>query len=166
MPAILSIVSKKGSGKTTLIEKLIPELTRRGYRVGTIKHDTHGFKIDHEGKDTWRHKQAGARTVVISSPWKISVIKDVEREMDLDRIVEVFFSDMDMVITEGYKWAQKSQIEVFRSTAHQSPLYTDKEPHPLLAVMSDVEIDLGVPLFHIDNIPGLADFLETTLLKA
>lgn len=165
MPLILSIVSKKGSGKTTLIEKLIPELKNRGYRVGTIKHDTHGFEIDREGKDTWRHKQAGAQTVVISSPWKISVIKDVDQEMDLDRIVEKFFSDMDVVITEGYKWAQKTQIEVFRSAAHQRALYTKEQPHPLLAVMSDVDIDLGVPRFHIDDIRGLADFVEANLLN-
>lgn len=165
MPPILSIVSKKGSGKTTLIEKLIPELEKRGYRVGTIKHDTHGFEIDREGKDTWRHKQAGARTVVISSPWKISVIKDVDREMDLDQIVEIYFNDLDVVITEGYKWARKSQVEVFRSAAHECPLYAKEEPHPLLAVMSDVDIDLGVPRFHIDDIQGLADFLEMNLLN-
>jgi molybdopterin-guanine dinucleotide biosynthesis protein B len=165
MPPILSIVSKKGSGKTTLIEKLIPELKNRGYRVGTIKHDTHGFEIDREGKDTWRHKQAGARTVVISSPWKISVIKDVDREMDLEIIVEKYFNDMDVVITEGYKWARKSQVEVFRSTAHQRPLYTKEESHPLLAVMSDVDIDLGVPRFHIDDVQGLADLVETNLLN-
>lgn len=165
MPTILSIVSKKGSGKTTLIEKLIPELKNRGYRVGTIKHDTHGFEIDREGKDTWRHKQAGAGTVVISSPWKISVIKDVDREMDLDEIVGRYFNDLDVVITEGYKWARKSQVEVFRKSAHEHPLYTKEEPHPLLAVMSDVDIDLGVPRFHIDDVQGLADFVETTLLN-
>jgi molybdopterin-guanine dinucleotide biosynthesis protein B len=165
MPPILSIVSKKGSGKTTLIEKLIPELKSRGYRVGTIKHDTHGFEIDREGKDTWRHKQAGAHTVAISSPWKISVIKDVDWEMDLDRIVESYFSDLDVVITEGYKWARKAQVEVFRGASHERPLYTKEEPHPLMAVMSDIDIDLGVPRFHIDDVQGLADFVESNLLK-
>lgn len=165
-PHVVSIVSKKGSGKTTLIEKLVPALRKRGFRVGTVKHDTHGFDIDREGKDSWRHKQAGAQTVAISSPWKISLIKDVDQEMDLDEIVQRYFSDVDVVITEGYKWARKSQVEVFRSTAHKEPLYTRSEAHPLVAVMSDVEIDLGVPRFHLDDIQGLADLLETGLLKA
>jgi molybdopterin-guanine dinucleotide biosynthesis protein B len=165
MPPIVSIVSKKGAGKTTLIEKLIPELKKRGFRVGTVKHDTHGFEMDREGKDTWRHKQAGAATVVISSPWKISLIKDVAQEMDLDQIVQEHFSDMDVVITEGYKWAQKAQVEIFRSTAHQEPLYTKESSHPLIAVMSDVDIDLGVPRLQIDDVAGLADLIENRLIK-
>jgi molybdopterin-guanine dinucleotide biosynthesis protein B len=164
-PPVVSIVSKKGSGKTTLIEKLLPALRKRGFRVGTVKHDTHGFDIDREGKDSWRHKQAGAQTVVISSPWKISLIKDVDREIDLDDIVQHYFPDVDVVITEGYKWALKAQVEVFRSTAHKEPLYTSSEAHPLMAVMSDVPLDLGVPRLDIDDIEGLADLLEARLLN-
>jgi molybdopterin-guanine dinucleotide biosynthesis protein B len=164
MPQIVSIISKKNSGKTTLLEKLLPELRRRGVRVGTIKHDTHGFEIDHEGKDTWRHKRSGAQTVLISSPWKISLIKDVEEELSVDQIVEQYFGDMDLVITEGYKKAQKPQIEVFRSAAHREPLHTKGEKKNLIAVMSDVEIDLGVPRFDINDIKSLADFIEQTFL--
>ena len=70
MGPIVSIVGKSGSGKTTLLEKVVAELTKRGYNVGTIKHDVHGFEIDYEGKDSWRHKKAGAKTVVLSSPDK------------------------------------------------------------------------------------------------
>ena len=72
MIPIVSIVGKSGAGKTTLIEKMIPELKKRGYRVATIKHDVHGFDIDHEGKDSWRHKKAGAHATIISSPWKVA----------------------------------------------------------------------------------------------
>lgn len=164
-PPIVSIVSKKQSGKTTLITKLIPELKHRGYRVGTVKHDTHGFDIDHEGKDTWRHKQSGAQTVVISSPWKISVIRDVEEEMQLQQIVEQYFTDMDIVLTEGYIRAAQPQVEVFRSAAHRSPLYDKEEECPLIALMSDVPIDLGVPRFDINDIQSLADFIEMRFLK-
>jgi len=164
MPPVVSIVSKKNSGKTTLLEKLLPELRRRGVRVGTIKHDTHGFEIDHQGKDSWRHKRAGAQTVVISSPWKISLIKDVEEELSVDQIASQFFSDMDLVITEGYKQAKKPQIEVFRSTAHQEPLHAKDDKKTLIAVMSDVPVDLGVPRFDINDIKSLADFLERTFL--
>jgi molybdopterin-guanine dinucleotide biosynthesis adapter protein len=164
-PPILSIISKKNSGKTTLIEKLIPELNHRNYRVGTVKHDTHGFEIDHEGKDTWRHKQSGARTVAISSPWKLSLIKDVDREISLDEIAETYFGDMDLVLTEGYKRAAKPQIEVFRSAAHRSPLHVKGDAGSLIAVMSDVPIDLGVPSFDIDDIAALADFIEHRFLS-
>ncbi len=159
VPPILSIVSKKNSGKTTLLEKLIPELRSRGVRVGTIKHDTHGFEIDHEGKDTWRHKQAGALTVAISSPWKLSLIRDVSQEISLDEIVKIYFEDMDLVLTEGYKRAGKPQVEVHRSAAHRRPLHRKGDPHTLVAVMSDIPLDLGVPNFHIDDVTALADLI-------
>ena len=165
MPPVISFVSKKNSGKTTLIEKLLPALCQRGYRVGTIKHDHHGFDIDREGKDTWRHKMAGAQTVVISSPHKIAMIKDVTAEVSLDRIVEQHFPDMDLVITEGYKKAGKPQIEVFRSAAHKTPLHSKNTPHTLVAMVSDVHVDLGVPCFHIDDFLSLAAFIEEKFLK-
>ena len=164
-PPVISIVSKKRSGKTTLLERLIPELKQRGYRVGTVKHDTHGFDIDHEGKDTWRHKQAGAETVVISSPWKLSVIKDVAEEAGLAEIVASQLSDMDIVLTEGYKRAGMPQVEVFLSTAHQRPMHDKDAPGTLVAVMSDVPLDLGVPRFHIDDIPALANFIESRFIR-
>jgi molybdopterin-guanine dinucleotide biosynthesis protein B len=163
-PPVISIIGKKRSGKTTLLEKLIPELKRRGYHVGTVKHDTHGFDIDHEGKDTWRHKQAGAETVVISSPWKLSVIKDVAAEAGLEQIAAEQMSDMDIVLTEGYKNAGMPQVEVFLSTAHQRPLHDKADPGGLFAVMSDIPLDLGVPRLHIDDIPALADLIEARFL--
>lgn len=163
-PAIISIVSKKRCGKTTLLEKLIPELGQRGYRVGTVKHDTHGFDIDHEGKDTWRHKQCGAMTVAISSPWKLSLIKDVDQEVSLDQIVATYFADMDLVLTEGYLRAAKPQVEVCRSAAHKHPLHIKGEPNTLIAVMSDAPVDLGVPNFDINAIASLADFIVQRFL--
>ena len=164
-PPIISIISKKNSGKTTLMEKLIPELSRRHYRVGTIKHDTHGFEIDHEGKDTWRHKQSGAKTVVISSPRKLSLIQDVDQEVSLDEIAGAYFGDMDLVLTEGYKRETKPQIEVFRSAAHQSPLHVKGATGSLVAMMSDVSMDLGVPCFDINDVTALADFIEQHFLS-
>lgn len=164
MPPIVSIVSKKNSGKTTLLEKLIPELCRRGYRVGTVKHDHHGFDIDREGKDTWRHKQAGAATVVISSPKKIALIKDLDAEMDLDEIVSRFFDDMDLVLTEGYKRGGKPQIEVFRRAAHETPLHARENPGTLVAVASDVDVDLSVPHLDVNDARAVADFIEERFL--
>jgi molybdopterin-guanine dinucleotide biosynthesis protein B len=165
-PPVVSIVSKKRSGKTTLLEKLIPELGARGYRVGTVKHDTHGFDIDHEGKDTWRHKRCGASTVVISSPWKLSLIKDVDEEVSLDRIVETYFTDVDLVLTEGYLHAGKPQVEVFRSKVHQKPLHEKGVSDTLIAVMSDVVVDLGVPNFDINDVGALTDFIVQGFLSS
>ena len=162
---VVSIVSKKNSGKTTLLEKLIPELKGRGYRVGIVKHDTHGFDIDHEGKDTWRHKQSGADTVAISCPWKMSVIRDVREEMTLDQIVAAHFDDVDIVLTEGYKRGGKPQIEVFRTAAHDTPLHRAGEESTLVAMVSDAAVDLGVPLFDLEDVTGLADFIERTFIR-
>jgi molybdopterin-guanine dinucleotide biosynthesis protein B len=158
LPPIISIVGKSDAGKTTLLEKLVPELTDRGYRVGTIKHDVHGFDIDHEGKDSWRHKQAGARTVVISSPRKVAVVKDMDDEETLDNLLSKYFRDADIVITEGYKREAKPKIEIFRSDVHDSPLCTDDEN--LVAIVSDAVVDLQVPRFHLEDIAGLADLIE------
>jgi molybdopterin-guanine dinucleotide biosynthesis adapter protein len=159
---VISIVSKKRAGKTTLIEKLIPELMRRGYQVGTLKHDTHGFSMDHEGKDTWRHKQAGARTIAISSPWQLSVIMDVDHEVSIDRITADYYKNVDIIITEGYAKAGKPQIEVFRSEAHDTPLELGGTR---IAIVSDTALDLGVPLFDLNDIAGVADFVEDKFLK-
>src|SRR5512147_944366 len=114
MIPIISIVGKSDSGKTTLIEKLVPELTRRGYRVATIKHDVHGFEVDREGKDSWRHKQAGAHTVIISSPEKLAIIRDVDHDADLAELRDRYVQDVDIILSEGFKRNQQPKIEVFR----------------------------------------------------
>lgn len=164
-PPIVSIVSKKNSGKTTLLEKLIPVLVGRGYRIGTIKHDVHGFTIDHEGKDSWRHKQAGAHAVIISSHKKVAMVRDVAQELTIDQIVARYYTDMDLVITEGYKRGGKPQIEVFRQAAHKRPLHTKEAPGTLIAVASDVPLDLGVPRIDVNDVAGLADFIEAKFLR-
>ena len=105
MSQMISIVGRSQSGKTTLIEKLIPELKRRGYRVGTIKHSHHIFDFDKTGKDSWRHKDAGAETVIVASPGKIAMVKNDYRG-SLDDLKN-FFDDLDLVITEGYKKENK-----------------------------------------------------------
>ncbi|MBW2019936.1 MAG: molybdopterin-guanine dinucleotide biosynthesis protein B [Deltaproteobacteria bacterium] len=163
MPPIVSIVGKSDAGKTTLLERLIPELRARGYRIGTIKHDVHGFDIDHEGKDSWRHKQAGAHTVAISSPKKVAVIKDVVIEECLDSLASKYFLDVDIILAEGYKKEDKPKIEVFRSQVHEKPLCQGDDY--LMALVSDASLDLGVPHFELDDIKGLADFVEKKFLS-
>jgi molybdopterin molybdotransferase len=161
-PPIVSIVGKSNAGKTTLLERLVPELKARGYSIGTIKHDVHGFDIDHEGKDSWRHKHAGACSVAISSPKKVAVIKDVEAEETLDGLASKYFQDADIILTEGYKKQHKPKIEVFRSQVHDKPLC--RKDDSLVALLSDIPLDLGVPRFELDDIKGLADLVEERFL--
>lgn len=158
---IVSVVGKSDSGKTTLICGLLPELKRRGYRVATIKHDVHGFEIDKPGKDTWKHSQAGADIVIISSPAKIAILEKVSEELTLDEVIAKI-SGVDIIISEGYKRNNKPKIEVFRSAIHQAPLCTCEDN--LLAFASDVVLDLGVPVFPLDDYAGLADLIENRFL--
>ncbi len=160
MPQMISIVGRSQSGKTTLIEKLIPELKRRGYRIGTIKHSHHIFDFDKTGKDSWRHKDAGAETVVIASPGKIAMVKN-DHQGSLDDLQQ-FFNDLDLVITEGYKREHKPKIEVVRAARYADALL--KADKHLVAVVSDVDLNLEVPIFGLEDINRLADFIEEKYL--
>jgi len=160
---IVSVVGKSNSGKTTLICGLIPELKKRGYRVATIKHDIHGFDIDKPGKDSWKHGEAGADTVVISSPRKIAMIEKLAEELTLDQAAAKI-QGVDIILSEGYKRNLKPKLEVFRSTVHASPLCTDGDN--LVALASDVRPDLGVPVFALEDYSGLADLLVERFLAA
>jgi len=163
MIPIISIVGKSDSGKTTLIEKLVPELTRRGYRIATVKHDVHGFEVDREGKDSWRHKKAGAHTVVISSPKKVALIRDVERDLSLMEIRDKLIRDVDLVLSEGYKRDVQPKIEIFRKERHQE-LLCAKEDN-LIAIVSDQTFNVGIPCFDLEDMKGLSDFIEKEFLK-
>jgi molybdopterin-guanine dinucleotide biosynthesis protein MobB len=162
MPPILSVVGKSGSGKTTLIVKLIQELRSRGYRVGTVKHASHGFDMDRQGKDSWRHKAAGAETVIVASPEKIAIEKKGNYD-DLD-LLGAYFHDLDLVITEGYKKQGKPKIEIFRSAIHREPLFLAEDQ--LVAFVSDLETAAyqNIPRFGLEDIAPLADLLEARFL--
>ena len=156
-PPIVSIVGPSGVGKTTLLERLIPELTGRGYRVGTIKHDVHGFEIDRPGKDSWRHKHAGAQVTVISSPNQIGMVMDVDHDHHLEELKR-FLLQMDIILTEGYKRGGSPKVEVFRPEVHGELLCKGEDQ--LVALVSNVAVDTaGPPRFSMDDIKGLADFL-------
>lgn len=160
MPPIISIAGKSGSGKTTLIEKIIPELKKRGYKVGTVKHAYHGFDLDQKGKDSWRHKEAGADMVIVSSLDRIAMVKN--NEHDSLECLEKYFEDMDIVIVEGYKRENNPKIEIFRKSTHQKPLCLGDEN--LIAFVSDMNIDMKVPEFGLEEIDGLVDFIEKKYL--
>ena len=153
---VVCIVGKSGSGKTTLMEKLIPELNRMGLGVGTVKHDVHGFEMDRPGKDSWKHKQAGAKTSIISSPKQIGMVMDVDHDSSVDELVR-FFPGVDIVLAEGYKKGEKPKVEIFRREAHAQPLSLND--NTLIALVTDTDADLGVPRFATNDIRGLAVFL-------
>ncbi|HBF43180.1 MAG TPA: molybdopterin-guanine dinucleotide biosynthesis protein B [Desulfobacteraceae bacterium] len=155
-PAIVAIVGASGAGKTTLLEKLIPDITRRGFRVGTIKHNLHKFEIDRRSKDSWRHKQAGAIATVISSPYRIGMVMDVDHDYHPIELAS-FLPDMDIILAEGYKSGDIPKLEIFRPESQKEPLCINDEH--LVAFVSDMSIDLSVPRFAMDDINGLADFL-------
>jgi molybdopterin-guanine dinucleotide biosynthesis protein MobB len=155
-PPVVSVVGWSRVGKTTLLERLIPELRRRGFRVGTIKHHNHNFELDRPGKDSWRHKQAGASISVISSPYQIGMVMDVDHDCTLNELLGLF-SGVDIVLTEGYKQGHAPKMEVFRSEIHKEPLCrNDKD---LVALVSDTDVDMGVPRFSPYDAEGLANFL-------
>jgi molybdopterin-guanine dinucleotide biosynthesis protein B len=153
---IVSVVGRSNSGKTTLLEKLIAELKQRGFCVGTIKHDIHGFEMDRPGKDSWRHKQAGASTTIISSPNKIGMVMDVDHDHKPEELIPLL-SNIDIILTEGYKNRDHPKLEVFRSDVHKDPIC--KGDKNLLALICDEKIDLGVPRFSTDDIEKITEFI-------
>lgn len=158
---VVSIVGKSDSGKTTLLEKLLREAKRRGWRVATVKHDVHGFDMDKPGKDTWRHAQAGADMVVISSPQKIAILESVPEDQPLTAVISRI-RGVDLIFTEGYKREDRPKIEVFRSEVHKELLC---QPEELIAIASDKTFDNGVPCFGLDDAVGLCDLIERLYLE-
>jgi molybdopterin-guanine dinucleotide biosynthesis protein B len=153
---LIAIVGHSGSGKTTLIEKLIHEMTALGFKVGTIKHHIHGFEMDQPGKDSWRHKQAGASTTIISSPHGIGMVMDVDHDHELDELLSMF-GNVDLILAEGYKRSNKPKIEIFRPVITPKPLC--KKDDLLIAMVTDADISINVPTYSPNDIPGIASLL-------
>lgn len=164
MPPILSITGCGKCGKTTMVEKLVTELSRRGYVIGTLKHDVHGFSMDHPGKDTWRHKQAGARAVAIIGPDQVAVIRSTPTgEFSINDAVALL-GPVDLVITEGFKRAPYPKIEIFSSVRNEGSLLCADDPH-LLAVAGDLPVEARVPTFDWNDVESIANLVEARLLK-
>ena len=158
---VVSFVGKSGVGKTTVLVKVIRELSDRGYQVGTVKHDAHGFEIDRPGKDTWRHARAGSRSVVISGPHRMALIRELDQELPLERLV-CLMGDLDIVLTEGYKLGSMPKIEVARRERGTTLLCHPKE---LIAIMTDFPVDMPVPQFGLGDVAGIADLVEQRYIE-
>ena len=163
----LSFVAKSGTGKTTLLEKVIAELKGRGYRVGCIKHDAHHFDIDHPGKDSHRLTAAGADTMLISSPTKLAIVKQHAESPPIEELIATYFGDVDLVLTEGFKKSGLRKIEVHRRERSATLICRGEENDPnLLAVASDEPLDLDVPVLDLNNPAQVADFVEKHIIHA
>ncbi len=154
---VISVVASPGTGKMTLLEKVIRELKRRGLKIALVKRDLHDYEIDHPVKDTWLHAYEDADMVAISVPGKYAVIEKRERELTLEEIC-ARISGVDVILTEGYKTEKKPKIEVFRSGADQEQLLC--KPYELIALASDIPWDIGVPCYHLDDYKGVANEIE------
>lgn len=162
-PKIITIVGKSNSGKTTLLEKLIAHLTDRGHRIGSVKHAHDGFEMDKEGKDSWRHRKAGARATLVITQNEVAIVKD-----DKTGYVEKmrsYLSDMDLILAEGFKKQNLPKIEVFRTgSVHKEPLCMEDEN--LIAFVTDSDYKPEAPLFGLEDICQIADFIESNFLKS
>jgi molybdopterin-guanine dinucleotide biosynthesis protein B len=152
---ILCIVGRSNSGKTTLIERVIPELVRAGYRVATVKHAGHGFDLDTEGKDSWRHKRAGASAVIVLSKGSLAMFADVSDQIKVEEIRDRFLDHaIDLIIAEGWKSEGYPKIVVVRDQLGEVPV----SPERLLAVVSNKPVDppAPIPVFDPDDVAGVA----------
>ena len=156
MPLAISVVGRSHSGKTTILERLIGELKRRGYHLAAIKHSSSDLDLDHAGKDSWRLAKAGSDTVVVSSPRQVGLFKAVEREVAVGELLKLAGDDFDIILVEGFKESDLPKIEVHRKEVG-GLLFS---PDELLAVVSEEPLDIAVPRFSPDEVESLADFVE------
>lgn len=153
IPAI-AFAAWSGTGKTTLVEKLIYELKGRGLRIAAVKHDAHRFEIDKEGKDSWRFTQAGADMTIVSSPEKTAIIETRPRTL---RENLSMIHDVDLILIEGWKNEDIPQIGICREA---TGLGLPAEPGRYIAIAADYEIEnCPVPCFGLEDISALADFI-------
>lgn len=160
---LFGITGWKNSGKTTLTEKLVAELTRRGWRISTVKHAHHDFDIDKEGADSFRHRQAGASEVAIVSGRRWALMHELrgEDEPTLAMVLERL-APCDLVLIEGYKREHHRKIETRRIGSKDTAPLSAGDP-TIVAIASDSPVaDEALPAFGLDDISAIADFIERT----
>ena len=175
-PPIIAIVGTSNTGKTTFLQKLIAEMKKRGYRVGTVKHTHHEIETDRPGKDTWLHAKAGAEAVVLASPGRLAMVKSVPGDPALEQACELL-QDMDIILVEGYKKAAIPKIEILRRGVAEKLLSGLEQ---LIAVVSDLPMEnillpgydaaasinaFPVPIFNLEDATETADFIEEKYFK-
>ena len=155
---VIGFAGWSGSGKTSLIEQVIALLSARGFVVSLIKHAHHRFDVDHEGKDSWRHRRAGCREVLISSSRRWSVMHELQDEPEptLESLLGKL-SGCDLVLVEGFKRAAIPKIEIYREALGE-PLLFPNDPH-IVAIATDAPVATALPRLDINDAAAVADFV-------
>lgn len=156
---VFGLAGWSGSGKTTLLTRLIPVLTSRGLSVSTIKHAHHGFDMDERGKDSYEHRQAGAKEVLITSARRWALMHELrdEAEPTMEQLIPRMTA-VDLLLVEGFKREVHAKIEVYRAAVGK-PLLCREDPN-IIAVASDGPLEgLALPRFDLDNVDGIGDFI-------
>tara|TARA_B110000908_G_scaffold152344_1_gene187907 strand:+ start:238 stop:729 length:492 start_codon:yes stop_codon:yes gene_type:complete len=155
---LYGVVGWKNAGKTGLMERLVTEITGRGFSVSTVKHAHHSFDVDHPGKDSFRHREAGASQVLLASRNRIALMHELRgaEEPTLEMLL-MQLAPVDLVLIEGYKRDAHSKIEAHRGVTG-NPLIAPDDP-TVRAVASDSDVILDRPVFHLDDTVAIADFI-------
>jgi molybdopterin-guanine dinucleotide biosynthesis protein B len=152
---VIGFAGWSGAGKTTLLTRVIPHLIAKGLRVSTLKHAHHAFDVDVPGKDSWRHREAGAAEVLVSSGKRWALMHEL-RGADEPKLAELLarMSPVDLVIVEGFKRERHPKIEVYRAANGKPPLFPD-DSH-IVGVATDTAFETTLPMAQLDDIPAIA----------
>lgn len=155
---LYGITGWKNAGKTGLMERLVTEITRRGITVSTIKHAHHSFDVDHPGKDSYRHRAAGASEVLLASRTRVALMQELcdAPEPTLAELL-ARLNPVDLILIEGYKRDTHPKIEAYRAETG-NPLIAPDDPN-IHAVASDVPLAFDRPVFDLDDTAAIADFI-------
>jgi molybdopterin-guanine dinucleotide biosynthesis protein B len=158
---VFGVTGWKNSGKTTLTERLVAELVRRGWKVSTVKHAHHDFDIDKEGADSYRHRQAGATEVAVVSGRRWALMHEL-RDEDEPRLADILarLAPADIVIVEGYKRESHRKIEVRRCEARSHEPLAPGDPNIVAIAADSDQPGETLPVFDLDDIRAIADFVE------
>jgi molybdopterin-guanine dinucleotide biosynthesis adapter protein len=159
-PALFGVVGWKNSGKTTLVSRLIAELTGRGLKVAAVKHAHHAFDVDQPGRDSYKFRDAGAREVAVVSGKRVAVMHELrdEAEPALEDVLSRLHGS-DLILVEGFKRHDHPKIEARRVESVQQDAMGEEFPG-IVAIASDHEIETGaVPVFALDDVSGIADLI-------
>ena len=166
---VVGIAGYSGSGKTTLVERLIPALRVRGQRVSVVKHAHHKFDIDHVGKDTWRHRAAGAFEVVVASNTRLALMREFEQpaQMTVHQLIAELNDGVDWVVVEGFKQSDLQKIEVWRASAGQAARYVHDPFIAAIATDSPERLPEATqrPVLDLNDAEAVADWLLANVVR-
>ncbi len=157
---VFGVVGWKNGGKTTLVERLVADITGRGFRVSTIKHAHHGFDVDQEGRDSWRHREAGAAQVLVASRRRWALMTELREQRDEPTLEELVqqLAPVDLVLVEGYKRDRHAKIEAWRQACRQQPIALS-DPTVRAVARDEPHAEISLPQFSLDDVRGISDFI-------